>query len=111
MHRELMECPEEMTVDHIDGDPLNNQKSNLRVCSFAENRMNLSMNPRNTSGFKGVFFAGPPHSRWRATIGLNGKRIYLGQFLDPIIAAEKYDEAAVKFFGPFAKTNKQLGLL
>lgn len=111
MHRLLMGFPQGMEIDHIDGNTLNNQKSNLRICSSRQNKQNRRMTTRNSSGYKGVFYAIHPHNRWRAVISINGKTKHLGHFLDPRMAAMSYDEAAIKHFGEFAKTNKQLGLL
>jgi len=37
LHRFIMQAPENMDVDHIDGNPLNNLRSNLRLCTTAEN--------------------------------------------------------------------------
>jgi len=40
MHRIIMDCPPGMVVDHKDGNGLNNQKSNLRICTLEENANN-----------------------------------------------------------------------
>lgn len=40
MHKLLAEAPSGHVVDHIDGDPMNNQRSNLRVASRSENALN-----------------------------------------------------------------------
>jgi hypothetical protein len=91
-------------IDHIDGNGLNNQLSNLRVVSRSENNVNSDKPQNNTSGFKGVY----PHStadKWCAQIGVNGKRNYLGYFDTPIEAAKAYNDAALEHFGEFARLN------
>ena len=62
MHREIMKPPPGMVVDHIDGDSLNNRRSNLRICTPRQNNHNRTFKG-NTSGFAGVY---PQGKRWRA---------------------------------------------
>ncbi len=55
MHRFIAKCPKGKIIDHIDGDGLNNRKSNLRICTQMENQLNRHCVPRsNTSGFVGI---------------------------------------------------------
>jgi hypothetical protein len=91
-------------VDHIDGDGLNNQRSNLRAASRSQNNVNSKRPKNNTSGFKGVYprsWDGKPV----AQIGVDGRRVYLGTFDDPRDAARAYNDAALKYFGEFACLN------
>ena len=64
----------------------------------------------NTSGFKGVSFYSR-YNKWMSSICVDGKLKNLGYFSDPVSAARAYDQAAQKYFGTFAKTNADLGLL
>lgn len=107
MHREIMQTPANMDVDHRDLDGLNNQRYNLRNCSRGENRRNTKAPRTNTSGYKGV---GRQErlKKWQAQIRVNGKIKYLGIFTDAEDAARAYDEAARKYFGEFARTNFEL---
>ena len=69
LHRLIMNCPKGMVIDHIDGNGLNNRKSNLRICTHAENCQNLhGVNPRNvTSGIRGVSWH-KGDKRWRVRV-------------------------------------------
>jgi len=91
-------------IDHKDGNPLNNQKANLRRCTQAENVKNRAIQRGNKSGFKGVFFQ-KKLGRWRAQISVMGKAKHLGCFDDPAVAALSYNEAAKKYYGEFARLN------
>lgn len=104
MHRMIIGAESGMDVDHINGNRLDNRKSNLRVCTRAENLKNSSIRSDNSSGYKGVSFF-KPIKKWRAYIGVNGKHIPLGYFDDPIEAAKAYNKAALELHGEFAKLN------
>lgn len=95
------------TVDHIDRNPLNNQKSNLRSTTFKVNAQNTTPFGK-TSKYKGVSLAkrmirfGKP---WTAQINVNKHVHYLGCFETQEEAAEVYNKAALKFFGSHAFLN------
>lgn len=78
--------PEE-DIDHIDGNRTNNAISNLRSVSRHENTKNLSRRLSNTSGVPGVTW-NKRAKKWRASIKVAGKFIYLGYFDDLETAAE-----------------------
>lgn len=93
-----------LEVDHINGDGLDNRRSNLRVATAAENRRNRRRSSNNSSGYKGVSFN--RHARkWAAHIGTGGAFLHLGYFVSKEDAAREYDSAARKYFGAFARTN------
>jgi hypothetical protein len=54
LHRLLMGFPKGKYVDHINGDTLDNRRSNLRVCSNGDNLRNGKLRPNNSSGYTGV---------------------------------------------------------
>lgn len=91
-------------VDHISGDVLDNRKSNLRVCTHAENMQNRKKQKNNTSGIKGVYW-NIQKGKWMAYISVNRKQINLGCFDDINEAKKVHDEAAIKYHGEFARLN------
>jgi len=100
MHREIIDAPIKMDVDHIDGNGLNNQKSNLRICVHAQNMAN--MKKRKGKQYKGIT---PRREGWLAQIKVNYAHIYLGDYKTKEDAARAYDRAAIKYFGEFANLN------
>lgn len=103
MSRLLTKAPLGLYVDHINGDTLDNQKSNLRVCTRQQNCFNRSINKKNKYGYKGIYPIG--HEKWGAKIGINRKTIHLGSFKTKTEAAISYNKAAKKYFGEFARLN------
>jgi hypothetical protein len=101
--REIINAPAGLVVDHIDGDPWNNLRSNLRVCTSAENSRNRRKHRTGRGEFKGVYQL--PSGRHQAAIGVNGKSIYLGSFDTAEEAARAYDRGAVEHHGEFARLN------
>lgn len=104
MHVEIMKPPPGMEVDHRDGNKLNNQKLNLRICTHQQNRGNTRKPINQPNRFKGVTKR-KNFNRYQAQITVKGKRIYLGLFEKEIDAARAYDRAATQHFGEFAKVN------
>jgi hypothetical protein len=116
MHRLILDVTDpNKHIDHIDHNRLNNQRSNLRICTRSENQHNR-VKQKSTSQFKGVTkYAG----RWFAQIRNNNQYIYLGLFKNEITAAKAYDRASRELHKDFGLTNfeqvenlpKQLDLL
>lgn len=88
--------------DHIDGNSLNNVRSNLRLATKAQNNRNMKKPSHNTSGYKGVSWR-KNAGRWRAYIFINNKQIHLGYFDTPEEAHAAYCEAAKELHGEFAR--------
>jgi hypothetical protein len=114
MHRVIMKLNfgDKRQIDHIDHHGLNNQKSNLRICSSQENNRNVRVDHaqtlNSTSLYKGVSWD-KARSLWRSTINLNGKQITLGRFSCEHLAAKAYNIAAIKHHGEFACLNIIVG--
>jgi hypothetical protein len=102
LHRAILFVPEGMDIDHINKDPLDNTRANLRVCSRSENMFNKKIYKSNKLGLKGVY---PKHGRFCAVIQSFGKRVHLGYFDTPLEASAAYEAAAIKHFGNFAKAS------
>jgi hypothetical protein len=106
MHRLLLKAPKGMEVDHKDGDGLNNRRSNIRLCTKAQNQHN-SLRTWGASRFKGVHRC-KKTGKWIASIRRGSRRQYLGKFLSEGEAARAYDASARLFFGEFARCNFQV---
>ncbi len=106
MHRQILKAPKGMMVDHIDGNGLNNRRSNLRLCTPQQNQCNRCVSrARQKQGlFKGVHHrtdSGKPCAR----ITHRGKTLCLGVFDTDVEAAKAYDRKAIELHGEFAYLN------
>lgn len=108
LHRIILnlDIGDKLHVDHIDGDSLNNCKSNLRICTHQQNRCNSKISSNNSSGYKGVDFL-KNRGVYRARIKYKYKEHHLGCFDSAWDAAEAYNKAARKYFGEFANLNEK----
>lgn len=105
MHREILNAPKWVQVDHIDHNGLHNYPPNIRLDLYGLNNCNRRLKSTNTSGFKGVSKK-KKDRRWRAYVGLNGKVYYFGQFDTAIEAARAYNAGALLLHGEFACLNE-----
>lgn len=92
-------------IDHKNRNGLDNRKKNLRKANRSQNMANSKLFSTSTTGYKGVSWS-KTNKMFRAYIKVNYKQIWLGHFLNPIKAAQSYNEAAIKYFGEFARPNK-----
>lgn len=120
MHRQILGITDSAVhIDHRNGDGLDNQRSNLRIANNSENGANRRV-VLSRHGFKGIHYIPYTQNKgrrwtrrkpWKATLTRDYKVIHIGYFETAIEAATAYDLAAVQYFGAFAATNADLGLL
>lgn len=103
MHREIIDAPPGLDVDHINRNRLDNRRDNLRFATPTQNAINRGPQP-GTSRFKGVSWF-KLNNVWRAKIGINGEKVHIGCYDNEIEAAKAYDDAAHEHFGEFAYLN------
>jgi hypothetical protein len=102
MHRLILGVRQGVIIDHINGNEFDNRKENLRICTTAQNAMNKKRSSSNTSGYKGVSFD-KKRNKYCSAIKYSGKTINLGRYKTAIEAHEVYKQAAIKYFGEFAR--------
>lgn len=109
LHREIMGNPEGLLVDHINGNPLDNRKENLRLCIQSQNMANArkTTKKKTSSTYKGVHKESSAGYKnpWSAYITKDKKRQNIGHFATEEEAALAYNQRAEELFGEFAKLN------
>jgi hypothetical protein len=98
------EDPAELTIDHIDGNPLNNKISNLRLATKGQNSCNKKLQINNKSGVSGVYFRNDIN-KWTASIQVCGKKTTLGYWWTKKEAIQARKEAEKKYFGKFRRQD------
>jgi hypothetical protein len=107
MHRLILDARPGQFTDHVDGNGLHNWRSNIRLCTHAENARNSRKHKVSVrSPYKGVY-AYSTSGKWLAVIRNPALRrqIAIGVFDDPVAAARAYDIEARRLFGEFAAPN------
>lgn len=103
MHKQVLDIIQsDLTVDHKNGDTLDNRKNNLRLATRQQQAINRGMRSDNKSGYKGVYWLNYAN-KWRAQIKHNGKRISLGVYENVEDAAEAYEKAAIEYHGEWRR--------
>ena len=97
LHRYIMNCPQDMVVDHKNGNPLDNRKENLRICTNLQNSWNRTCSKRKhqNCNYLGVTWA-KNHNKWQACLRSSSKTGYLGRFYTAEEAAKAYDNYLVE---------------
>lgn len=103
MHRLILGAKPGQVVDHKDGDGLNNQRYNIRICTVQQNvwnsaKMTHYKGKKPTSRYRGVRLD-KRSNRWEARIRADGKYIYLGCFGSEIEAGAAYHTAVLQLRG------------
>lgn len=104
MHRLVLGVKGFAIVDHINRNPLDNRKANLRLATKAQNSWNRRAPCTNASGYKGVSFS-KASQKWAAEIKLNGRKFFVGLYATAEHAAIAADAAAVVLQKQFASPN------
>jgi HNH endonuclease len=105
LHRLIMNAQPDQVVDHVDRNPLNCRRSNLRFATWSQNNHNRSRCRRpKTTPYRGVFLD-RTHGVYKAAITANGKRQYLGTFASAEEGARAWNKKAQELFGEFAFLN------
>lgn len=108
MHRQIMETPEGLETDHINGNRLDNRRSNLRICTRMQNGANRrKQTSALSSPYKGVYWCNRSKG-WMAQIMVGKRNKYIGRFDNIFDAALAYNEKAMALFGEFARLNDVL---
>lgn len=114
LHRFVVNCPKGMVVDHINGNTLDNRKSNLRICTHKQNSENRKLHKRNKNGCTGIFYdigrGNNPTPKWIAHICIDGKRKHLGRFNTKEEAVECRIKAEDKYYGEFSRNINNVGV-
>jgi len=103
MHRLVMgvdNISSELEVDHIHHKTNDNRKSELRIVTSSQNKMNKDKQVNNTSGVRGIWF-NKNLNRWVADIGVDHKTIHLGTYYTIDEAAKARKDAEIKYFGEY----------
>lgn len=115
MHRQIMQSQlnairskidPKLVVDHINGNPLDNRRANLRIATYSQNAYNRpKIKSKTSSKYIGVYFEKATR-RYTVKIRVGkGRRLWLGRFTSEIDAARAYDAAAKKYHKEFAVLN------
>lgn len=105
MHRLVMNCPDDMDVDHIYHNNFDSRKEFLRIVTKSQNQWNRGLNFNNTSGVTGVYWQNQ-NEKWYAQIMVKNKSIYLGTFDDFDEAVQARKDAEIKYFGEYRFKEK-----
>jgi hypothetical protein len=105
MHRRILglQFGDPRKGDHVEVDQtLDNRRSNLRIATHGQNRMNSRRPRNNTTGYKGVSFC-KHNGMFSSRLTADGRQMHLGYFSTAILAAEAREVAALKYHGRFAR--------
>jgi len=106
LHRLITQAQAGLVVDHIDGNTLNNSRSNLRVCSHAQNLGAFRrQKSKNTSKYRGVYYSPKAKRHWIARLQCKGQYFYAGAHETEVAAAKARDAKALELWGEYADLN------
>lgn len=103
MQRQILGTPEGFETDHINGDKLDNRRSNLRIVTKSQNQWNRKKQ-KGSSQFKGVSL-NKQTGKYHVSLQMNGKKIWLGYYASEVEAGKAYEDGIAKFFGKFGRSE------
>jgi hypothetical protein len=107
LHRLILLPDKNEVIDHINGNPSDCRRFNLRIGTQRENSYNTRLGKNNRTGYKGVSWD-KYRGKYVACICVNRKTIHLGRYGTTEEAANAYDNAATIYFGQYALLNKEI---
>lgn len=99
------DIPEDMLLDHIDGNPLNNAPENLRLVTYAQNNHNRCRAINNTSGVPNVYWY-KSNQKWGVSVMCLGVKHFAGFFSDIETAANVAVQLKRSLHGDYARREK-----
>lgn len=102
LHRLIMQAPQNLVVDHINGDRLDNRRSNLRLTTHKLNSQNVGLSSQNTSGYRGITWDAH-RGKWAAQARLGARTVHIGRFdaiEDAVEASRRWREANMPGYRP-----------
>lgn len=107
LHRLIAKAPKGVEVDHINGDRYDNRRSNLRLCTRAQNSAHWLRKRPGSNPCTGVFFL-KGDGKWVAYITSNYKRRHLGRFGSLASAIKARNKAVREHFGEFGTLSRRV---
>jgi hypothetical protein len=104
IHRLITNCPKGLFIDHIDGNPLNNKKNNLRVVTTQQNAQNRALMPNNKTGYRGVYFE-KQTEKYRVQLVIDGTTMDFGRY-DNVDIAGYVSAQIIKNFMPYSNEKR-----
>lgn len=105
MHRHIIGAVKGEICDHINGNRLDNRRSNLRIVSYSQNAMNKGPIKTSGSGYRGVYIM-HNKKKWIARVEGLGKCRHIGVFETKEEAAKAYNKVALQVYGEYARLNE-----
>lgn len=100
MHRFILSAPKGTMIDHRNGNPLDNRKSNLRFCTKSENSLNSKQRVRRYSAYRGVTYD-KERNKWLAQLKVNSVKVLSKRFATELEAAQAYKDAVAQHCSEF----------
>ncbi len=107
IHKCILNYPSSLMCDHINRNPLDNRKSNLRLCTNQQNSFNKPPSVKNKTGVTGVHFS-KQTNKWTVQMRINGKAKHYGLFSNFEEAVKRRKELEEEHHGEFKYTSQEI---